>query len=143
MSSGSDSGAGGTAQSATKPSPRTRAREMFLKSASVRMLESEGGSSQLAFAEFGYGEVSDDSLSLSCLNAVKKMQETGRWNEAQDELERVINLAKTDRERGFGSLLLAKLFDKWGAASQSYSADIMDKGACLYSVHWVLSWPGF
>ena len=73
---------------------------------------------------------------LSCLNEVKKMQETGRWNEAQDELERVINLAKTDRERGFGSLLLAELFNKWGAASQSYSADIMDKGACLYS-SWV------
>ena len=130
-SSGSDPG---SCTHVSKPSPRTRAREMFLKSPSVRMLENEGGSSGMAFAEFGYGEISDDDLSLSCLNAVKKMQETGRWSEAQGELERVINLAKTERERGMGSLLLAELFNKWGAASQSYSVEIMDRGACAQSL---------
>lgn len=113
----------------TKPSPRSKAREMLLKSPSVRMLESEGGSNQLAYAEFGYGESNDDDLSLSCLHAVKKLQETGRWDEAQLELETATQQSKTPREQAMGALLLAELFNKWGAASPAYSVDIMDKGA--------------
>ena len=113
----------------TKPSPRSKAREMLLKSPSVRMLESEGGSNQLAYAEFGYGESNDDDLSLSCLHAVKKLQETGRWDEAQLQLETATQQSKTPREQAMGALLLAELFNKWGAASPAYSVDIMDKGA--------------
>ena len=123
----------------TKPSPRSNAREMLLKSASVRMLESEGGSNQLAYAEFGYGETSDDDLSLSCLHAVKKLQETGRWDEARLELEKATQQSKTPREQAMSALLLAELFNKWGAASPSYSIDIMDKGA-LPAEHRALSW---
>ena len=106
-------------------SPRTRARAMLLKSASVRMLESEGGLMQ---PEFFNGQTGNDLVSLSCLTAVKNLQETGRFGEAQNELENVVQKSKASREHGMACLLLAELFNKWGAASGSYTIDIMERG---------------
>ena len=47
----------------------------------------------------------------------------------QDELEKVVSKSKTLREQVMASLLLAELFNKWGASSPGYSIDIMERGS--------------
>jgi hypothetical protein len=111
-------------------SPRSRARDMIQKSASIRMLEEEGGLMQTEFLDRSQ---SKDHVSLSCLTAIKNLTETGRFGEAQDELEQVVMRTKAPREHGMACLLLAELFNKWGAASASYTIDIMESGACTHT----------
>jgi len=79
--------------------------------------------------EFMHHSPASDHVSLSCLTAVKNLQETGRYGEAKDELEKVVLRSKVPREQGQACLLLAELFNKWGAASPNYSLDIMERGA--------------
>ncbi len=82
-----------TSPGATRPtsreSPRSRSRA---KSTSVRLLEEEGENMQ--FTYFGHHDqsrVSEDMLvSISCLTAVRNLQETGRFGEAQVCVESVL-----------------------------------------------------
>jgi|LauGreDrversion2_3_1035106.scaffolds.fasta_scaffold24055_1 hypothetical protein len=47
----------------------------------------------------------------------------------QGELEKVVCRSKTEREQVMASLLLAELFNKWGASSPGYTIDIMERGS--------------
>eukprot|EP00802_Teleaulax_amphioxeia_P002778 Tamp_02781.p1 GENE.Tamp_02781~~Tamp_02781.p1 ORF type:complete len:782 (+),score=133.68 Tamp_02781:66-2348(+) len=123
----------GATRPAGRESPRARARAMINKSASVRMLEEEGSIQSTYFGHIAHSDqsrVSEDMLvSLSCLTVVKNLQETGRFGEAQDELEKVLLKCKDSREQVMACLVLAELLNKWGAASPCYSIDIMERGA--------------
>lgn len=154
--SSSDASPGATRPS-SRESPRSRPRA---KSSSVRMLEEEGENMQfLYFGHLDQSRVSEDMLvSISCLTAVKNLQETGRFGEAQVcvesvssgmsylvnnghahaphhrlfrqvELQKVVSNSKTLREQVMASLLLAELFNKWGASSPGYTIDIMERGS--------------
>jgi len=125
----------GATRPAGRESPRARARAMINKSASVRMLEEEGSSQSMYFGHIAHSDqsrVSEDMLvSLSCLTVVKNLQETGRFGEAQDELEKVLLKCKDSREQVMACLVLAELLNKWGAASPCYSIDIMERGCSM------------
>eukprot|EP00960_Hanusia_phi_P045228 757099-Hanusia_phi.AAC.4 len=103
-------------------------------SLSVMILEKEGGLAQTEFLERdrkGY--------CLSCLDAVRSLQETGRFGEAQNELEDALRDSENWREMAMACLLLGELFNKWGAASPTYTIAIMEKGA-IYANRAVQLW---
>jgi len=98
------------------------------------ILEKEGGLAQTEFLERdrkGY--------CLSCLDAVRSLQETGRFGEAQNELEDALRDSENWREMAMACLLLGELFNKWGAASPTYTIAIMEKGA-IYANRAVQLW---
>ena len=114
------------------------------------ILEKEGGLVQTEFLE-----PSRQGYCLSCLDAVKTLQETGRFaktlcsrsllsflirfGEAQNELEDALRDSENWREMAVACLLLGELFNKWGAASPSYTIAIMEKGA-IYANRAVQLW---
>ena len=98
---------------------------IMLKSASIRRLENEGGLKQSEFFEHSPYR---DEVALSCLATIRNLTETGAFGEAEDELEKVVRRSPPER-RGTACLLLAELFNKWGAASKSYPINIMERGA--------------
>ena len=96
------------------------------KSTSVRILESDGGLQQTEF--FDRSQFKDD-ISFNCLAMIKKMEVNGAFDEAQSELEQIlVHKAIAPYQRGMACLLLAELFNKWGAASASYTIGIMERG---------------
>jgi hypothetical protein len=105
-----------------------RARRMMkCKSPSVKMLESEGGCTQADFVE-------PDNISMVSLGALKivsSFSSTGNWDEAKVELESMISNAPTVRDAGIAFLLLAELFNKWGAALPEYTTPLAEQGAAL------------
>ena len=86
--SSSDASPGAT-RPTSRESPRSRPRA---KSSSVRMLEEEGENMQFQyFGHLDQSRVSEDMLvSISCLTAVRNLQETGRFGEAQVCVESVL-----------------------------------------------------
>lgn len=95
--------------------------KMKLKSESIKQLEKEG----LQQTEFLATQ--KDDISLSCLEAVKSFTETGKFGEAQNELEGLVQRAKNPRDKGRACLLLAELFNKWASAS-AYTRGLMEHG---------------
>ena len=95
------------------------------KSASIRKLESEGGLQQTEF--FNRSQFNED-VSFMCLATIKKMEVNGAFDEAQSELERIVQKSIAPLQRGMACLLLAELFNKWGAASATYTIGIMERG---------------
>ena len=95
------------------------------KSASIRKLESEGGLQQTEF--FDRSQFKED-VSFMCLATIKKMEVNGAFDEAQSELEQIVHKSIAPLQRGMACLLLAELFNKWGAASATYTIGIMERG---------------
>jgi hypothetical protein len=95
------------------------------KSASIRKLESEGGLQQTEF--FNRSQFNED-VSFVCLATIKKMEVNGAFDEAQSELEQIVQKSIAPLQRGMACLLLAELFNKWGAASATYTIGIMERG---------------
>ena len=63
-----------------------------------------------------------------CLATIKKMEVNGAFDEAQSELEQIVHKSIAPLQRGMACLLLAELFNKWGAASATYTIGIMERG---------------
>jgi hypothetical protein len=63
-----------------------------------------------------------------CLATIKKMEVNGAFDEAQSELEQIVQKSIAPLQRGMACLLLAELFNKWGAASATYTIGIMERG---------------
>ena len=95
------------------------------KSASIRKLESEGGLQQTEF--FDRSQFKED-VSFMCLATIKKLEVIGAFDEAQSELEQIVHKSIAPLQRGMACLLLAELFNKWGAASATYTIGIMERG---------------
>ncbi|EKX32100.1 hypothetical protein GUITHDRAFT_148851 [Guillardia theta CCMP2712] len=100
------------------------------RSLSIKALEDEGGLQQPEFISRKSG---DFPVSLTCLSAVANMQDNGKFGEAQQELEDIVSGSKSRREMAMACLLLGELFNRWGSCSQSYSIEIMAKGAMYAS----------
>jgi hypothetical protein len=66
-----------------------------VQTSSMKLLEKMGGLTQPEF--IGIEERKDESGLFSCLTAVRVMQETGRYDDARQELESEMHRAK---ERG-------------------------------------------
>jgi hypothetical protein len=103
------------------------------KSVSIKKLESEGGLQQTEFFDhqvefFDRSQFTDVDVSFMCLRTIKQMEEKGAFNEAQSELGLLVHKSITPHARGMACLLLAELFNKWGAASASYTIDVMERG---------------
>ncbi len=103
------------------------------KSVSIRKLESEGGLQQTEFFDhqaefFDRSQFADVDELFMCLPTINQMEERGAFNEAQSELGRLVHKSSTPHARGMACLLLAEFFNKWGAASVSYTIDVMERG---------------
>ena len=110
-------------ESSPRRSPTTAGKS---KSASIRKLESEGGLQQAEF--FDRSQFTED-VSFMCLATIKKMEVNGAFDDAQSELEQIlVQKAIAPHQRGMACLLLAELFNKWGAASATYTIGIMERG---------------
>ena len=110
-----------------------RRNPMPPKSVSILKLESEGGLQQTEFFDqqaefFDRSQFTDVDVSFMCLTTINQMEEKGAFNEAQSELGRLVHQSSTPHARGMACLLLAELFNKWGAASASYTIDVMERG---------------
>lgn len=116
------------AQEARRKQARKKMQNWF-STPSIEMMDEEGGLAQPEFLEASKRKVEDNPLNLSCLVAVQELQSTGRFGEAQLQLENAVQLATGNRDQAVACLLLGELLNRWGAASPEYTVDIMEKAA--------------
>jgi len=99
------------------------------KSKSIAVLDREGGLSQSEFLELTNRNNLFTNVSISCLQAVRELQFSGRFDEAQVIIEKVVEDTNSQSEKLVGYILLAELLNKWGSCMPSYTIDVMERAS--------------